>query len=226
VKKPPPGPFDALKELKKKLEDKPAPKPPPRPKPPGKTDPKDDELAFYRLVTGVTPLDRGPARVPVSERTPLAEPPRKRATAADATETEAVRDHLRSLVEGPPRFEVEDDGRRVEGRRMDLPTELLRKLRRGMMPLDATLDLHGLSVADARLRVEGFLREKRGRGERCVLVIHGKGENSPSGVGVLRGEMAAWLSQGRASEHVAAFSTSLPRDGGEGAVYVLLRRMR
>jgi DNA-nicking Smr family endonuclease len=64
----------------------------------------------------------------------------------------------------------------------------------------------------------------RARGERCVLVIHGKGEHSPQGAGVLRGEMAAWLSQGAASEHVAAFTTAGEHDGGEGAVYVLLRR--
>ena len=64
----------------------------------------------------------------------------------------------------------------------------------------------------------------RARGERCVLVIHGKGEHSPDGIGVLRGEISAWLSQGAASEHVAAFATAARRDGGEGAVYVLLRR--
>ena len=48
----------------------------------------------------------------------------------------------------------------------------------------------------------------RSRGERCVLVIHGKGEHSPQGAGVLRGEIAAWLSQSAASEHVAAFATA------------------
>jgi DNA-nicking Smr family endonuclease len=63
----------------------------------------------------------------------------------------------------------------------------------------------------------------RTRGERCVLVIHGKGENRP-GAGVLRGEIAAWLSQGRAREHVAAFVTANAEDGGEGALYVALRR--
>jgi DNA-nicking Smr family endonuclease len=57
-----------------------------------------------------------------------------------------------------------------------------------------------------------------------VLVIHGKGDHSPMGVGVLRGEISAWLSQGASSEHVAAFSTARDSDGGPGAVYVLLRR--
>jgi DNA-nicking Smr family endonuclease len=64
----------------------------------------------------------------------------------------------------------------------------------------------------------------RARGERCVLVIHGKGEHSPQGMGVLRGEIAAWLSQGPSSQHVAAFVSARAQDGGDGAVYVLLRR--
>jgi DNA-nicking Smr family endonuclease len=54
--------------------------------------------------------------------------------------------------------------------------------------------------------------------------VHGKGEHSPRGHAVLRGEIAAWLSQSAASEHVAAFATATDDDGGEGAVYVLLRR--
>jgi DNA-nicking Smr family endonuclease len=72
--------------------------------------------------------------------------------------------------------------------------------------------------------VETFLSEKRARGDRCVLIVHGKGEHSPGGFGILRGEMSAWLSQGMSSAHVAAFSTASPEDGGEGAVYVLLAR--
>jgi DNA-nicking Smr family endonuclease len=81
-----------------------------------------------------------------------------------------------------------------------------------------------MGVPEARAQLELFLRTMRSRGERCVLVIHGKGEHSPGGVAVLRGEIAAWLSQGTSSEHVAAFTTSSVADGGEGAVYVLLRR--
>ena len=65
--------------------------------------------------------------------------------------------------------------------------------------------------------------ERRTRRDRVVLVIHGRGDHSPAGIGVLRGEIAAWLSQGRASQHVAAFATAHKEEGGEGALYVLLR---
>jgi DNA-nicking Smr family endonuclease len=81
-----------------------------------------------------------------------------------------------------------------------------------------------MTVPEARAQLELFLRTMRARSERCVLVIHGKGEHSPRGAGVLRGEISAWLSQGASSEHVAAFATAQHDDGGEGAVYILLRR--
>jgi DNA-nicking Smr family endonuclease len=143
---------------------------------------------------------------------------------AARAEADAVHEHLRTLVEGRTRFEVNDDGHRVEGRRVDLPMDALRKLRRGLLPVDGRLDLHGMGTGEARGQLELFLRTMRARHERCVLVIHGKGEHSPGRMGVLRGEIAAWLSQGASSEHVAAFTTAGADDGGEGAVYVLLKK--
>jgi DNA-nicking Smr family endonuclease len=185
-------------------------------------DEREDELSFHRMMSGVVPLDQSKTgRVPVTSES---QPSRIRASASDMrakAEAEAaeVLDHLHRLVDdGVARFEVTDDGRRVEGRRVDVAPSVLRSIRHGALPIDARLDLHGLRPDEAREKVLSFLKEKRARGERCVLVIHGKGE------GVLRGEIAAWLSQGRAREHVAAFATAREEDGGEGAVYVALRR--
>lgn len=232
------GAFGALDSFKRKLEEeekqkaeakkagqKPAPRVPdkrpmPQPKRTSETD-REDELSFHRMMSGVVPLDQNKkGRVPVTTEKPA----RVRVSPADLkakAEAEAaeVLDHLHRLVDDDGvRFEVTDDGRRVEGRRVDVPPSLLRSVRHGALPIDARLDLHGMRPDEARDHVLAFLKEKRQRGERCVLVIHGKGE------GVLRGEIAAWLSQGRAKEHVAAFSTAREEDGGEGAVYVALRR--
>jgi len=110
----------------------------------------------------------------------------------------------------------------VEGRRVDAAPDLVRSLRRGSLPIDGRVDLHGLTAPQAQEKLVEFLRTMRSRNERCVLVIHGKGERT--GGGVLRGEIAAWLSQGKAREHVAAFTTARDDDGGEGALYVALRR--
>ena len=231
------GPFEALRalkeELKKKDEERKTPagkkRPPPAAPPPRPTsaEPEDEALLLHRLFAGVQPLDRTRgSRVPKQkvERSASVERHVKRGRDAAQAEADAVHEHLRSLVEGRARFEVSDDGRRVEGRRVDLPPDALRKLRRGLLPVDGRLDLHGMGVPEARAQLELFLRTMRARGERCVLVIHGKGGHSPQGVGVLRGEIAAWLSQGASSEHVAAFATAEDADGGEGAVYVLVRR--
>jgi len=193
------------------------------------TDAEGDRVTFQRMMSGVTPIEQTKGRMPRSLQVPPSGElvPKGRAAAAQAaveTEADYVHAHLRALVEGKERFEVEDDGARIVGRRVDLPIEALRKLRRGLLPVDARVDLHGSGVAEARGKVESFLRERRAAGERCVLIIHGKGEHSPRAQPVLRGEIGAWLSQGAASEHVAGFATAVSDDGGEGAVYVLLRR--
>ena len=228
------GPFDALATLKQELakqeaaagHPKKAPPPQPAPKRAPET-PEEEALMLHRLLSGVTPLDRSKgSRVPKQkvDRSEAVERRAKQGAELLAQEREAVHEHLRTLVEGRERFEVSDDGHFVEGRRVDVPTETLRKLRRGTFPIDGRLDLHGMAAGEARKQLELFLRTMRARGERCVIVIHGKGEHSPQGLGVLRGEIAAWLSQGPSSEHVTAFATARDMDGGEGAVYVLLRR--
>jgi DNA-nicking Smr family endonuclease len=182
---------------------------------------REDDLTFHRMMSGVTPLENRGSRVAVATESridpaKIKQPIDLKAKAEE--EAKSVLDHLHHLVDDGVRFEVTDDGKRVEGRRVDVPPNLLRELRRGVLPIDGRLDLHGLAPEAAREKVLDFLRTQRTRGERCVLIIHGKGE------GVLRGEISAWLSQGRAREHVAAFATAHQDDGGEGAVYVALRR--
>jgi DNA-nicking Smr family endonuclease len=182
---------------------------------------EDDEWFFRRLMSGVVPMGadtRGRVTTAGKVEKPAAA---TRPTGPDPDEE--VRTHLMQLVEGGARFEVSDDGRRLEGRRLDLDPSTWRRVRRGELPVDARLDLHGKRSDEAREALEVFLRDKRARRDRTVLVIHGRGEHSPGGAGVLRGEIAAWLSQGRASQHVAAFATAHGDDGGEGALYVLLR---
>ncbi|HXX66667.1 MAG TPA: Smr/MutS family protein [Polyangiaceae bacterium] len=248
-KKPDEGPFERLRAIRDALKRKergqaaggalgPPVEAPPRadpraaqraerdqPRSPSK--PQDDEdLLLHRLFAGVKPLSAAPGRIPRQrvERSAAAERASKRSHDDAVAEAEAVHEHIRLLVDEHVRFEVVDDGQRVEGRRLDVPVDVVRKLRRGMIPIDAQVDLHGMRLQEARTHLEFFLRTMRARAERCVLVVHGKGQHSPSGLGALRGEISAWLSQGRASEHVAAFATARHDDGGQGAVYVLLRR--
>jgi len=96
----------------------------------------------------------------------------------------------------------------------------LRKLRRGHWPVQDSLDLHGNTTDTARRLLQEFLHEAAQRGLRCVLVIHGKGMNSPGGEAVLRRLARHWLAQ---RPDVLGFCDAAPRDGGSGAALVLLK---
>lgn len=105
--------------------------------------------------------------------------------------------------------------------RPGLQHSVIRKLRRGLYAIEDELDLHGYTVAEARERLDAFLRNARGLGKRCVRVIHGKGKSSEGKLPVLKGKVNGWLRQ---KDEVLAFCSARPTDGGTGAVYVLLKR--
>ncbi len=96
----------------------------------------------------------------------------------------------------------------------------LRKLRRGAWPIQDSLDLHGNNSDAARKLLQEFLLEATQRKLRCVLVIHGKGLNSPGGEAVLRRLTRHWLSQ---HQQVLGYCDAPSKDGGSGAALVLLK---
>jgi DNA-nicking Smr family endonuclease len=104
--------------------------------------------------------------------------------------------------------------------RPGLQQKLVRRLRRGQIPVADEADLHGMRIHQAQSVLEDFLSESRERGLRCVRVIHGKGLGSRDGRAVLKWEVDRLL---RAHSAVMAFCSAQPRDGGTGAVYVLLK---
>ena len=95
----------------------------------------------------------------------------------------------------------------------------LRKLRRGQYRVQAELDLHGLSVAEAKLQLREFLIASLQRNARCLRIVHGKGLRSGPKGPVLRQLVNGAL---RRTAQVLAFASARPVDGGTGAVYVLL----
>jgi DNA-nicking Smr family endonuclease len=109
----------------------------------------------------------------------------------------------------------------------------LRQVKQGKIVVDGKLDLHGLTQAQAHLRLNKFIEMAARSGKRCVLVITGKGaptnhqthgflEGSPRGV--LRRMTPIWLSARNLAPWVIDYQSALPRDGGDGALYVRLRR--
>lgn len=96
----------------------------------------------------------------------------------------------------------------------------LRKLKRGVWPIQDSLDLHGNNSDSARKLLQEFLHEALQQELRCVLVIHGKGLNSREGGAVLRKLARHWLAQ---HTRVLGYCDAPPKDGGSGAVLVLLK---
>jgi DNA-nicking Smr family endonuclease len=93
------------------------------------------------------------------------------------------------------------------------------RLRRGARRIEARLDLHGMTQAEAHRALDEFLALADAAGQRCVLVITGKG-------GVLRAGVPRWINEQPNRSRVLAVMPAQPKDGGAGALYILLRRRR
>ena len=165
-----------------------------------------DRTTLNEALAGVKPLRGGAAHVRTSSRRPV---PRARAEAADEE----------------PNFQIVTSGERVEGVAAGVDRAWLRRLRAGDVRVESRIDLHGLNARSAHATVRRALERAHGEGLRCVLVVHGRGVHSPEGP-VLRAFLLRWLTESRVASIVMAFASARPRDGGEGATYVLLRRSR
>ncbi len=99
------------------------------------------------------------------------------------------------------------------------------RLRRGELPIEGRLDLHGLDRRAAQTAMFAFLETGHAAGRRCVLVITGRGEGREGG-GVLAGLFPSWIAEAAQRGWVLAWSPARPEHGGRGACYVLLKRKR
>ncbi len=107
----------------------------------------------------------------------------------------------------------------------DLDARTMERLRRGRIRPEARLDLHGMTQHEAHLAVADFIAASRGAGRRCVIVITGRGRAKLGG-GILREQTPRWLNLQPARGSILGFAEAQPRDGGSGALYVLLRKNR
>lgn len=98
---------------------------------------------------------------------------------------------------------------------------MARRIARGRTAIEGRIDLHGMTREEAHVRLHDFLSISRAIGRRTVLVITGKGF---SGEGVLRREVPQWLATPLFRDMIAGLEPAAPHHGGEGALYVRLRR--
>ncbi|HIA08665.1 MAG TPA: DNA mismatch repair protein MutS [Chromatiaceae bacterium] len=135
--------------------------------------------------------------------------------------------HPRALPTDPLSDEYEPvvicPGENLEFRRSGIQERVFRKLRKGAFPIEAEIDLHGMTVPIARQSLLEFLELAYLRGIRCIRIIHGKGYSSRHQLPILKNKVSNWLMQ---LNEVLAFCSAQPRDGGTGAAYVLLRARR
>ncbi|WP_017525942.1 Smr/MutS family protein [Pusillimonas noertemannii] len=174
----------------------------------------EDRALFRQAVKSVQPLT--PSNRAVLPPVPVA-PDRilkERRQAASGTEAPApapVSDHYASPLLAPDASHFVQAGH---------GPDLLKGLARGKWPIGASLDLHGANLDEARQRLDGFLRSCLQHGVRCVRIVHGKGYGSKNNAPVLKDTARRWLTQ---LDDVMAYTECAERDGGSGAVLVLLR---
>src|SRR5580704_19150728 len=173
------------------------------------------------------PSDAAAFRTAMRDVKPLAAQPR---APAPPTRTRRTRvrpqrgagetlDELMPLIATATAAE-EDAAASLSFQRGGVQDQVMRRLRRGLIPSEDELDLHGLNQAEARARLADFIAHSRESGRRCVRVVHGKGYRSGARGPILKSAVNLWL---RRHLDVMAFTSAKAIDGGTGAVYVLLR---
>lgn len=206
------APFQGLKRLALDAPKASTPAPAP-PKKAQREANEDDDLLFLDAFADVKRLNTPVA--PAKGKAPVPKQPKKQ----DDEEARVFLQAVESL-----RMDVRFREEPAEELPTPLPVNRLRQLRRGAIRVDLELDLHGLTKEEALENLARFVRGAYGRGQKGVLVITGKGNNSP-GEPVLKQAVATWLREhGKAmvSEFIAA-----PRDmGGSGAFVIFLKEKK
>jgi DNA-nicking Smr family endonuclease len=173
----------------------------------------DEEHELWRgIARSVKPLRKRAAR-PAADAKPAVAPPAKAAKIAKAAKpTKAAPPPAKATP--PPRP-------------ASLPRREKQQLARGRVAIDKRIDLHGLTQAEAHTALGHFLRRAQHDGARFVLVITGKGARaSDAERGVLRRQVPHWLGLPELRDIVLGFEEAHVTHGGEGALYVRLRKLR
>ena len=209
------SPFKALKGAPIQLQGKVVPPPEPPKKPKASEQDADDELLFFNAVADVRRL-KGAASAPAKVKA--------QAEAKVQKDEEEQRYFLQALDALRLDVRFNDELPEEEVSQRPAPVNRLRQVRRGGIQIDLQLDLHGLTRDEALENLDRFVKGAFNRGQKGVLVITGKGNNSP-GEPVLKAAVAGWLREsgkGMVAEFVQA-----PNDmGGSGAFVIFLKEKK
>ncbi|OPX55805.1 DNA-nicking endonuclease, Smr domain [Oceanospirillum multiglobuliferum] len=172
----------------------------------------DDEDLFRSAMSGIKPIKSDRVLLKPSKKDINLQVKRAMATSADEKFV------VDNLSEGNmPDIKPSDI---IHFKVPDLPLRAYQTLKKGEIPWQEGLDLHGKIVEEARGELYAFIQDVRAKRYRSVIVVHGKSWIEGSGRAELKSFVNVWLRQ---MPEVLAFHSCLPVDGGTGAVYVLLK---
>lgn len=203
--------------------------------------PTPDELELFgRVLADAMPLKRKRrpktvAAEPVVAAAPPAAPPDKPAAKARPPSPPAAPPPPTAAAPTPAAPTPAALTEHAHGAAPGIDRRNQLRLKRGQLPIEARIDLHGMSRERAHAGLNAFLGRQAALGRRCVLVITGKGRpdrqqpewgSGEREVGVIRRALPGWLADHPNKDRVLAYAPAQPQDGGAGAWYVLLRRRR
>lgn len=172
----------------------------------------DDDL-FKKAMADVTPLKHN-HKIRRPHNSLSSNMVEKRRESAQLS----VADDENTLSSGS--VEMLDANNELSFKRAGIQQNVYKKLKQGRYPQEDYLDLHGLTVEQARKAVYQFIEHACQYHLRSVVVVHGRGLNSQTGQATLKSYVNRWLPE---LESVLAFCSAKPKHGGVGSVYVLLK---
>ncbi|MCP3852189.1 MAG: DNA mismatch repair protein MutS [Gammaproteobacteria bacterium] len=172
----------------------------------------EDDYSFKEAIKGVKPIK--------NDRVDLYAHPKNTRPFKDSSQYNDTIDQ--------PFISDEKESAEVSGEeflffaRDGLQLKAQKQLRQGKVIIDDHLDLHGLTVAEAREILLEFISFAQKQQIRCIRLVHGKGYRASSKKPVLKNKVNSWLRQ---HPDVLAFSSAQPKDGGNGALYIILKSL-
>ena len=148
----------------------------------------------------------------------------KPAAVAKSDPDEEARILMQEAIDGNSPIAILDHPEYIEGWLGVAGRRYLPNLRNGLYSIQGQIDLHGLNRAEARTAVEDYVVRMSRFRSCCIKIIHGRGINSPTDRATLKESLQRILSTRRMSRYVVAYASAPFKDGGVGAVYVLLRK--
>lgn len=171
----------------------------------------DDDIDLFRQAVGDVKAVKDDRVEPASTN----RPPLIRQSEEDD------RSVMHSLLEDLSESDFLETGDHLSYTQPGVQRSVLKKLKSGRYSIQSEIDLHGLTVNEARQELADFLKQAQRSRHLCVRVIHGKGRKTADKAPRLKPAVNQWLQRHRS---VLAFCSARINDGGTGALYVLLRR--